>query len=48
MAGTVVKTGPGGGKLFRRRPGVRYGGRYLRGNLCGESGGLAESPRGSI
>jgi hypothetical protein len=27
IAGMVVKIGLGSGRLFRRRPGVRYGGR---------------------
>jgi hypothetical protein len=33
----------GSGRLFCRRPGVRYGGQYLRGTLCRESRGSGES-----
>jgi len=30
MAGTVVKDRAGGGRVFRRRSGLLYGGQYLR------------------
>ena len=41
IAGTVVKMGRSG-RLFRRRPGVRYGGQYLRRTLCRKCSDLGE------
>ena len=35
------------GRLFRRRPGVRYGGQYLRRTLCCESRGSGEGSQGT-
>ena len=37
----------GSGRLFCRRPGVRYGGQYLRRTLCRESRGSGESSQGA-
>ena len=37
----------GSGRLFRRRPGVRYGGQYLRRTLCRECSDLGEDPQGA-
>ena len=37
----------GSGRLFCRRPGVRYGGQYLRRTLCRESCDSGESSQGS-
>ena len=36
-----------GGRLFRRRPGVCYGGQCLRRTLCHKCSGLGEDPQGT-